>query len=123
MLVTYITPETGGYEQLNGSLLVAHPVVNKVNRLLSQRMGQDVRNPTYGNPLITTKNLSVNDITSGVNYCLEPLTSTGEISNLEVIEKRKSVRGRWSVQLLIEIPSSIDPIPITWAQPKDLIYV
>ena len=121
MYVTYIVPETGGYEIINGGLMMAHPTVNKINRLLSQRIGQDIRNPEYGNPLITTRNLTVNDIDSGINYCLQPLITTGEIASLSIISRQKSYyRGRWSVKLLVQLPSISDPLPIEWGQPKDL---
>lgn len=116
MLVSYIIPDTGGYELINGELMQCHPTVNKANRLLTQVIGNDVANPTYGNPLITTKNITINDIASGINYALSPLTSTGEISNLQINEIRRTIRGRWNVTLTITLAGESDPLPLVWTQ-------
>ena len=117
MQVTYIDPQIGGYEELNGSLVTTHPTVNKVNRLLLQKIGQDLMNSQSGNPLITTKNLTLNDVVNGVNYALSPLTSTGEISDLIINEVKKTARGRWSVKLIIVLPNQNEPETVTWEQP------
>lgn len=115
MKTAYINPVTGGYEYVNGSLVLVHPTVNKANRLLLQRIGGDMANPSYGNPLYTTKNITADDVKDGINYALLPLTSTGEITRIENIKVTKTIRNRWNATFTIII-SSADPITLSWSE-------
>lgn len=114
--VTYIAPTTGGYEAQNGKLIQTQAAVNKVNRLLSQVIGQDMINPTYGNPLLNKKQITASDIYIDIPICLTPLINTGEVSKVGVISVSKKIFGRWAVEIEITLPSNYDPISITWTK-------
>ncbi len=116
MIVTYIDPQTGGYTFADGVLVKHHHVVNKANRLLAQVIGSDFKNPTFGNPLITSKNLTPNEIINGINYSLNPLLSTGELSRILILRTWKTILQRWNVDIAIYIPSQQDAIELTWAE-------
>jgi len=115
MKVTYINPTTGGYEPINGRLVMVNPTVNKANRLLMQRIGGDMANPQYGNPLYTTKYITADDVKNGINYALQPLTSTGEITRIENIKVTKSIRNRWKVEFDIILPNGINEL-LSWSE-------
>lgn len=115
MKTPYINPLTGGYEYLNGQLVLVYPTVNKANRLLLQRIGQDMANPSYGNPLYTTKNITADDVKDGINYALTPLTSTGEITSIENIKVTKTIRNRWNVSFTITIFNG-DSSLLSWSE-------
>lgn len=119
MKTVYINPVTGGYDYINGNLVMVHPTVNKANRLLLQRIGGDMANPTYGNPLYTTKNITADDVKNGINYALLPLTSTGEITRIQNIKVIRTIRNRWNATFEIVIANSNIEL-LSWSEPTNI---
>lgn len=116
MNVTYLDPVTGGYEAIDNRLVTANATVSKANRLLLQKVGSDMAYPDQGNPLVgVTTMLTPNDIYNGITTALLPLTSNGEISLLTILQIRRTILQRWSVEIQIDLPSG-ESEPITWVQ-------
>ena len=115
-MVTYLDPVSGGFIEVDNRLLITNAAVNKVNRLLCQKIGDDIQYPTQGNPLVGVKDfLTSNDIISGIATCLAPLMTTGEISTYNIINLQLTPIKRWLINLQIVLPNG-DSEPLQWSQ-------
>lgn len=119
MNVTYLDPITGGYDLIDNKMVTANATVSKANRLLLQKVGADMANPTYGNPTagITTQ-LSPSIIIDGINSALLPLTISSEITLVTIISVSRTILQRWKAEIEITLPSG-ETLPIFWTQPKN----
>jgi hypothetical protein len=113
--VTYIDPVKGGYIFADNELLKKDRAINKVNRLLKQPIGQDMANPTLGNPLLGVKTfLTVSEITNGIQSCLNPLISAGEINPVYVSNYTLTATKRQRVDIQITLPNgTVEPLQWT----------
>lgn len=111
-----VNGDTGGYELINSKLVIAQSAITKCNILLSQPVGGYIYNLKMGNPLITTKNLlTQNEIINGLNYALQPVLNSGEISAFTILKMIITPTQRTKIYLSIDLPSGESQILI-WEQ-------
>jgi len=110
----YVNPTTGGYVRVGNKLQYAPSAVVKANMLLLQPVGSNLYYPNLGNPLLTVQGtLSKNQVVNGINACLAPLISSGDIVNVTIISYTLSSFNKPQVKLEILLPSGEKP-ELSW---------
>lgn len=112
----FVNPSTGGYVAVNGQLQEQLSIVNKVNLLLKQVIGQNIYDTSSGNPLLTSQGfLSPSQISNDINFCLASLLNSGEISVLNVQKIKYSPTGKLYVSIGITLPNGVTEL-VNWTR-------
>ena len=98
----YVDPISKGY-LLNNSKLIQYPsAINKANCLLLQPIGSNIYAMSEGNPLLNSPNrLSLSQITSGINLCLQPLITNGDILSLNITKIEYTYKPKIFIDLTL----------------------
>lgn len=114
MFSTYLDPQSGGYVLVDNKLMVVNSTVSKANRLLCQKIGDDLQYPTLGNPIYNyQRSLQRDDVINAINVCLSPLLNSGEISNIKILNLVLSLTKRWQANIELILPDGSSE-PLEW---------
>jgi hypothetical protein len=112
----FVDPNTGGYVAINGQLQQQLSIINKVNLLLRQKIGQNIYDTASGNLLLDTQGrLTPSQISNNINFCLASLLNTGEISTLNIENVKYSPTGKLNVAIGITLPNGVSEI-VNWTR-------
>lgn len=111
----YIDPITGGYELINNKFTYVETAVNKANVLLTMKLNSYLYAPQDGNSLLNEQGIMpITNISKGINACLQPLITNGDITNVTILSwEYSTITQRYKINLLLNLPNGESPL-ITW---------
>lgn len=112
----YVEPLSGGYILQNNKIVYVDTVVNKINMLLSMRIGSYLYAPTNGNPLLDIDGpLSLTDISDGITTCLQPLIQSQQITNVVIqsVSPNRILTNKYIINIAVTLPNGNQPL-IIW---------
>jgi len=103
---TYLNPKTDGYDLVDNEYLETQSAISKANVLLLMPIGSYIYNMKMGNPLLNKKGLlNKSEIENDINYALQPLLDSGDITAVSILEISITPTKKNIIKIQITLPT------------------